>query len=51
MQGKAPPSPLAGKEKAEDISLEATIPAATGFALVCRADKKDAEAKIKVIGR
>jgi hypothetical protein len=48
---KAPTSPLAGKEKAEDITLEATVPAKTGFALLIRADKKNADVKVKVTGR
>lgn len=48
--GKAPASPLAGKDKAEEITLEATIPAKTGFALVIHSKKK-AEVKVNVTGR
>ncbi len=49
--GKAPSSPLAGKEKAEDFTLEATVPAKTGYALLLRAEKKNANVKVKVTGR
>jgi hypothetical protein len=48
---KSPDASLAGKEKAEDITLEATIPAKTGYALYIRAEQKKAEVKVKVTGR
>ncbi|HTU17581.1 MAG TPA: hypothetical protein VMG10_05910 [Gemmataceae bacterium] len=48
---KAPAAPLAGKEKAEEITLEATVPAKTAFVLMVRADKKKAEVHIKTTGR
>jgi hypothetical protein len=50
-RGKAPSSSLAGKDGAEEISLEATVPAKTEYALLIRADKKTAEAKVKLTGR
>jgi hypothetical protein len=51
MENKVPATPLAGKDKAEDITLEATVPAKTGFVLLLRADKKDADVAVKVAGR
>jgi hypothetical protein len=51
MENKAPATPLAGKDKAEDITLEATVPAKTGFVLLLRADQKDADVAVKVTGR
>jgi hypothetical protein len=48
---KPPTAPLAGKEKVEEATLEATVPAKTGFVLLIRADKKKAEVKVKVTGR
>jgi hypothetical protein len=42
---------LAGKEKAEDISLEAAVPAKTAYAVVLEAHAKKAEAKLRVSGR
>ena len=42
---------LAGKEKAEDISLKATVPAKTAYAVVLEAQTKKAEARVKVNGR
>jgi hypothetical protein len=50
-KAQAPASPLASKEKAEEIMLEATVPAKTGFSLLIRAEKKDADVKVKVTGR
>ena len=47
---KAPASPLASKENAEEITLEATVPAKTGYALLIRAVKKQAQVKVKVTG-
>jgi hypothetical protein len=49
--GKAPTTPLAGKEEAEEITLEATVPPKTAYVVILRADKKNAEVKLKVIGR
>jgi hypothetical protein len=49
-RGQAPTSTLAQKEKAEDIMLEATVPAKTGFTLVLQSNKKT-DAKVKVVGR
>jgi hypothetical protein len=49
--GKEPVAPFAGKEKAEDITLEATIPAGTAYVLLIRSDKKNADVKVKVTGR
>jgi hypothetical protein len=51
MDHQAPAAPLAGKDKAEDITLEATVPAKKGYALLLRADAKDADVKVKVTGR
>jgi hypothetical protein len=45
------PAVLAGKEKAEDISLEAAVPAKTAYAVVLEAHAKKAEAKLRVSGR
>ena len=50
-QNKALEGPLAGKEKTEEATLEATVPAKTGFVLLIRADKKKAEVHIKTTGR
>jgi hypothetical protein len=50
-QGKAPTEPLAGKDGGEEITLEATVPAKTAYALLVRANKVKAEAKVKVTGR
>jgi hypothetical protein len=49
--GKAPASALDGKEKGEEITLSATIPAKTGFAVVIKGGSKKAEVKIKTVGR
>ena len=49
--GKAPAAPLVGKESAEEIHLETTVPAKTGYTLLIRADKKSAEVRVKVTGR
>lgn len=48
---KSPVSPLAGKDKAEDITLEATVPASKGYALLIKAEGKKAEVKVKLTGR
>lgn len=48
---KPPDAPLASKEKAEEITLDATIPAKTGYVLFIRAEQKRAEVKVKVTGR
>jgi hypothetical protein len=48
---QAPADPLAGKEKAEEINLETTVPAKTAYMLLIRADKKAAEVRVKVTGR
>jgi hypothetical protein len=48
---KPPPSMLAGQEKAKEITLEAAIPAKTGFVLMLRGTGKDATVKIKTVGR
>jgi hypothetical protein len=48
---KTPSASLAGKDKSEDITLEATVPAKTAFSLLIRADKKSAEVRVKVTGR
>lgn len=50
-QGKTPETPLAGKEKVEEATLEATVPAKTAYVLLLRADKKKAEVHVKVTGR
>jgi len=50
-KNKSPDAPLAGKEKAEDITLDTTIPAKTGYILFIRAEQKRAEVKVKVTGR
>jgi hypothetical protein len=50
-QGKAPEESLAGKEKVEETTLEATVPAKTAFALLIRADKTTAEVHLKTTGR
>lgn len=49
--GKAPENALAGKEQAEEIILETTVPAKTGYMLLIRAEKKTAEVRVKVTGR
>jgi hypothetical protein len=48
---KPPTSSIASKENSEDITMEATIPAKTGYVLLVRSDKKKAEVKINVNGR
>jgi hypothetical protein len=49
---KAPAGALAGKEKAEEITLEATVPAKTEYALILHnPGKSDATVKVKVTGR
>lgn len=48
---KAPDAPMAGKENAEEINLEAIVPATTAYTLLIRADKKRAEVRVKVTGR
>ncbi len=50
-RGKTPPSSLAGKGGAEEITLEATVPSGKAYALLIRADKMKAEAKVKLTGR
>jgi hypothetical protein len=50
-RGKAVQSALAHKEKAEDISLEATVPANTGYTLYLVGTGKKTDAKVKVVGR
>jgi len=51
MDHEAPAKPLAGKDKAEDITLETTVPAKKGFVLLLRSDTNDADVKVKVTGR
>jgi hypothetical protein len=48
---KAPASPLASKEKAEDINLEVEVPAKTAYAVLICAHKKDADVHVQVKGR
>ena len=48
---KTPANVIASKEKEEEISFIATIPAKQGYALLLRANGKKAEAKIKITGR
>jgi hypothetical protein len=50
-RGKTPTSSLAGKDGVEEITLEATVPSGTAYALLIRADKMKAEAKVKLTGR
>ena len=50
-RNKAPAAPLGGKEMAEDIDLEAMVPAKTAYTLLIRADKKSTEVRVKVTGR
>ena len=50
-QKKTPEKSLAGKEKAEEFTLEATVPAKTAFVLLIRADKKEAQVRVKATGR
>ncbi len=48
---KTPTASLASMEKAEEIKLEATVPANTAFVLLIRADKKSAQVRVNVSGR
>jgi hypothetical protein len=48
---KTPASSFAGKEKSEDITLEATIPAKTEYVLLIRSGSKKTEVKVKLTGR
>jgi hypothetical protein len=49
---KAPTGALAGKDKSEDVNLEATIPAKTEYTLlVFNPGNKKSAAKVKVTGR
>ncbi len=50
--GKAPPGALGGKEPAEDVSFNATVPAGTEFTVfLYNPQRKGASAKVKVTGR
>jgi hypothetical protein len=51
MSGKAPKSVLASKEKAEDITLDATVPAKSGYALILKASGGAADVTVKLTGR
>jgi hypothetical protein len=51
LDGKAPKEPLASKEKAQEATLEATVPAKTGYAIVLGGASKSCEVKVKVTGR
>ncbi|MGH7170181.1 MAG: hypothetical protein ACRELG_07900 [Gemmataceae bacterium] len=50
-QNEAPENALAGKEKVEETTLEATVPGKTAYVLFIRADKKEAKVHIKATGR
>jgi hypothetical protein len=51
LNGKPPPKPFDSKEKAEEITLNATIPPQTGYTLVLSPVGKKAEVKVKVSGK
>jgi hypothetical protein len=46
-----PPQSLAGKVKTQDATLEATVPANTGFALLVGGASKNSRVSVKVTGR
>jgi outer membrane lipopolysaccharide assembly protein LptE/RlpB len=48
---KKPANPLDGKTKTQDATLEATIPANTGFAVLLGEASKSSQVKVKVSGR
>jgi hypothetical protein len=45
-----PANPLASQEKTQDATLEATIPAKTGYAVLLAGATKETEVKIKITG-
>jgi hypothetical protein len=49
--GKQPNQSFAGKEKSQEATLEATIPANTGYAIIVGGAIKDSQVKVKVTGR
>jgi hypothetical protein len=51
LDGKKPAASLARKAKTQDATLEATIPANTGFAVLLGGAGKSSQVKIKVTGR
>jgi hypothetical protein len=51
LSGQAPKSALAGKDKADDMTLEATVPAKTGFVVILKAHGSNADVTVKVTGR
>ncbi len=46
-----PVNPLASQEKTQDATLEATVPAKTGYVVLLAGATKDTEVKIKITGR
>jgi len=48
---KLPQLPLAGKEKTNSATLEATVPARNGFAVMLSGAEKATDVKLKVTGR
>ena len=48
---KKPAASFAGKVKTQEATLEATIPANTGFAILLGGASKNSQVKVKVTGR
>jgi hypothetical protein len=51
VNGKTPPKVFDSKEKAEEITLNAAIPARTGYALILSSAGKKAEARVRLTAR
>lgn len=53
LSGKSPAKDklLANKQKAEEATLEATVPAKNGFAVLVSGAKKSTQVKLKITGR
>ena len=51
LNGNKPAESLTGKLKTQDTTLEATIPANTGFAILLGGASKSTQVKVKVTGR
>jgi hypothetical protein len=51
LDGKNPVGALDGKAKTQDATLEATIPANSGFAILLGGASKSSQVRVKVAGR
>ena len=51
LNGQKPAASLAGKVKTQEATLEATVPANTGFVILLGGASKSSQVKVKVTGR